>query len=60
MRFMGGRCTCNPPAGRVARIAAHDLPAAEALCRWLVDGEDPTPPGDAADAPRAVRVRALG
>ena len=37
-----------------------DLPAVEALCRWLVDGEDPVPPGEARDAPRAVRVRALG
>jgi len=51
----------SPPASELESwLARGDLPAVEALCRWLVDDEEPTPPGDAADAPRAVRVRALG
>jgi tRNA-dihydrouridine synthase 3 len=44
-----------------AWLCRADAPAAEALCRWLVDGEEPIPPSPALpDAPRAVKVEALG
>lgn len=42
-------------------LSRGDAPAAEALSRWLVDGEEVAPPPPApADAPRAVKVEALG
>lgn len=44
-----------------AWLARGDLPAAEALCDWLVDGGPARPPGPAAsDAPRAARSEAYG
>lgn len=44
-----------------AWLCRADLPAAEALCRWLVDGEDPVPPPPAPpDAPRAAVIPSLG
>lgn len=50
------------PEGELERwLCRADLPAAEALCRWLVDGGPPDPPSPAdPDAPRAVKVAALG
>lgn len=52
----------DPPADDLeAWLCRADAPAAEALCRWLVDGEDPVPPPPPLpDAPRAVKVEALG
>lgn len=42
-------------------LSRGDVPAAEALSRWLVDGQEAVPPPPApADAPRAVKVEALG
>ena len=42
-------------------LCRGDVAAAQALCRWLVDGEKPEPPPDAPlDAPRAARVAILG
>jgi len=42
-------------------LCRGDLPAAEALCRLLVDGETGTPPPPpVAGAPRAVKVEAFG
>lgn len=42
-------------------LCRGDLPAVEALARWLVDGEEVAPPPPAAeDAPRAARIDALG
>ncbi|ANM31328.1 hypothetical protein ABI59_19735 [Acidobacteria bacterium Mor1] len=42
-------------------LCRADQPAVEALCRWLVDGEDPVPPPpEEPDAPRAVKLAALG
>lgn len=44
-----------------AWLCRADAPAVAALCRWLVDGEEVAPPPPAApDAPRAVKVEALG
>lgn len=52
----------DPPADDLeAWLCRADAPAAEALCRWLVDGQEPVPPPPALpDAPRAVKVEALG
>jgi tRNA-dihydrouridine synthase 3 len=52
----------DPPADDLEDwLCRADAPAAEALCRWLVDGEEPVPPPPALpDAPRAVKVEALG
>lgn len=52
----------EPPANELEEwLCRADLPAAEALCRWLVDGDEPVPPAPAApDAPRAVVLEALG
>ena len=42
-------------------LARGDVEAATALARWLVDGEPPAPPPPVSpDAPRAVKVAALG
>ena len=42
-------------------LCRGDVPAVEALCRWLVDGEDPVPPPPPEpDAPRAATLSALG
>ena len=42
-------------------LCRGDLPAVEALCRWLVDGGAPQPPPPMeAGAPRAVKLAALG
>lgn len=51
-----------PPEGDLEEwLCRGDLPAAEALCRWLVDGEPPAPPPPAEpDAPRAAVLAALG
>jgi tRNA-dihydrouridine synthase 3 len=51
-----------PPEGELEEwLCRADLPAAEALCRWLVDGEPPVPPPPAEpDAPRAVKLESLG
>ena len=52
----------EPPANDLEEwLCRADLTAVEALCRWLVDGEDPAPPPPAApDAPRAVVLESLG
>ena len=52
----------EPPANDLeAWLCRADLAAAEALGRWLVDGDAPTPPTvQPADAPRAVKVAAYG
>jgi tRNA-dihydrouridine synthase 3 len=51
-----------PPSDPVdAWLCRGDLAAAEALCRWLVDGQAAEPPQQAPpDAPRAVDVPAYG
>jgi tRNA-dihydrouridine synthase 3 len=42
-------------------LCRADLPAAEALCDWLVDGQPCRPPAEPEpDAPRAVKVAAHG
>jgi tRNA-dihydrouridine synthase 3 len=44
-----------------AWLTRGDVPAIDALCRWLVDGEPPeAPPPLEPDAPRAVKVAAFG
>jgi tRNA-dihydrouridine synthase 3 len=43
-----------------AWLCRSDLLGVTALTRWLVDGEDIEPPPPAPDAPRAVKVAALG
>ena len=49
------------PADKLeAWLCRGDLPAAESLCRWLVDGEDPVPPPAPDGSPRAVEVEAYG
>jgi tRNA-dihydrouridine synthase 3 len=51
----------SPVGGLEEWLCRADLPASEALCRWLVDGADPEPPPPAEQgAPRAVKVAALG
>ncbi len=50
------------PDGDLERwLCRGDLAAVEALCRWLVDGgsAEPPPPAEP-DAPRAVKLAALG
>jgi tRNA-dihydrouridine synthase 3 len=50
------------PADEIERwLCRGDLPAAEALCDWLVDGRAPVPPPAAEpDDPRAVKLAAFG
>jgi tRNA-dihydrouridine synthase 3 len=51
----------DPPVDEMeAWLCRGDLAASEALCRWLVDGEEPAMPGDPGEAPRAVKVDAYG
>ena len=51
----------TPADGLETWLCRADLPATEALCRWLVDGGPPEPPPEAEPgAPRAVKVAALG
>ena len=51
----------EPPANELeAWLCRSDLPGVEALARWLVDGEEAPPPPLVEDAPRAVKVAALG
>jgi len=52
----------EPPRDELeAWLCRGDLPAVEALGRWLVDGQEPVPPPPAdPDAPRAVRFDVLG
>jgi len=52
----------EPPGDELeAWLCRADLPAVEALCRWLVDGGSAQPPPPAEpDAPRAVKLSALG
>jgi tRNA-dihydrouridine synthase 3 len=51
-----------PPEGELEEwLCRADLPATEALCDWLVDGQPPAPPPPAdPDAPRAIKAAALG
>jgi len=52
----------SPPEGELEEwLCRADLPAADALCDWLVDGGPPTPPPPPdPDAPRAVKAAVLG
>ena len=52
----------RPPADQLESwLGRGDVPAADALCRWLVDGEEVEPPGPPSeDSRRAVRVEATG
>jgi len=52
----------DAPANELERwLCRGDLPAAEALCDWLVDGGDPVPPHAAEpDARRAVKLASFG
>jgi hypothetical protein len=50
----------EPEPGLEAWLCRGDLPAVDALCRWLVDGEATEPPLADSDAPRAVTVAANG
>jgi tRNA-dihydrouridine synthase 3 len=52
----------EPPAGELETwLCRADLAAAQALCDWLVDGQDCRPPDPAPEgAPRAVRTAAYG
>jgi tRNA-dihydrouridine synthase 3 len=43
-----------------AWLCRADLPGVEALARWLVDGEETSPPPLIAESPRAAKVAALG
>ncbi len=43
-----------------AWLCRSDLPGVTALVRWLVDDEEVAPPAFVPDAPRAVKVAALG
>ncbi len=51
-----------PPDGELEEwLCRGDAAAVEPLCRWRVDGEAPVPPPPPEpDAPRAVKVEALG
>ncbi len=50
-----------PQEGLDAWLARADLPAVESLGRWLIDGAEATPPPPpTSDAPRAVKLAALG
>ncbi len=51
-----------PPDGELEEwLCRGDLPAAEALCRWLVDEEPPVPPPPPEpNAPRAATLATLG
>jgi nifR3 family TIM-barrel protein len=49
-----------PAEGLEAWLCRADAAGVDALARWLVDGEETAPPEEAEDAPRAVRVAALG
>ena len=50
-----------PRDGLEEWLCRADLPATEALCRWLVDDSPPEPPPPVEPgAPRAVKVAALG
>ncbi|HEX4823984.1 MAG TPA: tRNA-dihydrouridine synthase family protein [Candidatus Polarisedimenticolaceae bacterium] len=51
----------DAPAGDLeAWLCRADAAGVDALARWLVDGEETAPPPEAVDAPRAVKVAALG
>jgi tRNA-dihydrouridine synthase 3 len=51
----------DPEGELEAWLCRGDLPATEALCRWLVDGEPPAPPPPPEpDAARAVKLAAFG
>src|SRR5262249_40577803 len=51
----------EPEGDLEAWLCRGDLPATEALCRWLVDGEEPAPPPPMEpDAERAVKLAAFG
>jgi tRNA-dihydrouridine synthase 3 len=52
----------RPPENELESwLGRADQPAADALCRWLVDGEPPQPPPDVEpDAPRAVKLSVHG
>jgi len=51
-----------PPDGALEEwLCRGDVPAAEALCRWLVDGDPPVPPPPPEpNAPRAATLAAMG
>jgi hypothetical protein len=52
----------RPPADELESwLGRGDVLAADALCRWLVDGEEAEPPGPPSeDSRRAVKVEATG
>ena len=50
----------EPEGGLESWLCRGDVDAVDALCRWLVDNEDPEPPGAVADSPRAVKTPVYG